>query len=82
MQENDKAVLLAYLHQTNLMIKEGKTAPRTLLERMKKGIEMWRRAEEGVTCIQCGLPWAEHPSTTPGGTDYFCIAVAIQAVKA
>lgn len=79
MQANDKAVLMAYLHQTNLIINEGQTAPRLILERMKKGIEMWRKAEEGVTCLQCGFPWVEHQTTTPGGTDYFCIALALEA---
>ncbi len=81
MDPNDKVVLLAYLHQTNLMINEEKTPPREILKRIQTGLEMWKRALEGVTCLSCGLPWSEHPTTTPGGTDHFCMIVNLEAVK-
>ncbi len=71
----DKAALLLYWKSVHDSIDQGNLHPKILLGMIQKGLDLTQKAYQGVTCLTCGMPWSEHPSTTPGGTDYFCIVV-------
>ena len=74
---SDQSIILLYQHQTNLLITQKNPDWHAIVKRIETSLEMIRKAYGGVTCLQCGMPWAEHPSTTPGGTDHFCISVPV-----
>ena len=74
---SDQSIILLYQHQTNLLIGQKDPDWHVVMKRLETSLEMIRKAYGGVTCLQCGMPWAEHPSTTPGGTDHFCISVPV-----
>jgi hypothetical protein len=75
---SDKAAILAYNRMTNIILEERDPDVRLVLKRINTALDMIKKAYGGVTCLTCGMPWAEHPKNETG--EYVCMD--FQAVKA